>query len=276
MSSGSTSVSPSATDVVFIDSLQLSANIGPDCWGRTRSQFVLISVYLHLHSTFLTKAGQSDDVADSVHYGHLSKAISRLLEVPNVSFAGAEGLVEAVTEVALSLAGEAASQVRVVVDVPKFILLAAGFSVDGTTKGNVRFPVKVSVKDLILAVIIGVNPPEREAKQQVIINLVFVEVPEFHQPIDYVGIIGKISKVHPSFRLPLAKSSRRVLQSIEASSYLTLEKFVFEIVRAACLSSDALQVVTVRAQKPSALSFAHSSGVEITRPRASFVNPSHS
>ena len=44
-----------------------------------------------------------------------------------------------------------------------------------------------------------------------------------------------------------------------------------EIVRAACLSSDRIEAVMVRAQKPSALSFARASGVQITRRRADFL-----
>lgn len=58
---------------------------------------------------------------------------------------------------------------------------------------------------------------------------------------------------------------------MEATSYLTLEKFVMDVVRMGCLSSDALRGVTARAQKPSALTFAHSSGVEITRERSAFL-----
>jgi len=54
-------------------------------------------------------------------------------------------------------------------------------------------------------------------------------------------------------------------KDMEASSYLTLEKFVMQIVRAACLEHKTVKAVTARAQKPSALSFAQSSGVEITR-----------
>ena len=60
-------------------------------------------------------------------------------------------------------------------------------------------------------------------------------------------------------------------QEIEVSSYLTLEKFVLQIVQSACLASEKSTAVTVRAQKPSALSFAQSSGVEITRPRTVFL-----
>jgi hypothetical protein len=45
-----------------------------------------------------------------------------------------------------------------------------------------------------------------------------------------------------------------------------------EIVRGACLASDRIDAVTVRAQKPSALSLARASGVQITRRRADFVD----
>jgi len=59
---------------------------------------------------------------------------------------------------------------------------------------------------------------------------------------------------------------------MEASSYLTLEKFVMEIIRSACLEHKSVKAVTARAQKPSALSFAQSSGVEITRTPATFTS----
>ena len=53
--------------------------------------------------------------------------------------------------------------------------------------------------------------------------------------------------------------------------YLTLEKMVWEIARITCrLLGEQAEKVTVRAQKPSALSFARSSGVEITRKLADF------
>jgi len=247
---------PIQNDVVFVDSLQVSANIGCDCWSKCRIQPALISVYVHLRESFLTRAGQSDDVRDSIHYGHLSKAIATLVAERDTPFDGPGELVEGVTEEAFRLAGDAAVEVRVVVDLPKMILLAAGFSVDVTTPAGTRSrdaPTKVSVKDLILPTIIGVNPPEREARQRVITNIIFFQNSGSCSPIDYPQIISNISK------------------DIEASSYLTLEKFVGEIVRTACLSSDALQAVTVRAQKPSAISFAHSSGVEITRHRLAFL-----
>ncbi|KAH7922277.1 tetrahydrobiopterin biosynthesis enzymes-like protein [Leucogyrophana mollusca] len=244
---------PANTDIVFVDTLQLSANIGADCWGRSRPQIVFISVFLHLHNSFLTQAGESDDVGDSVHYGHLTKSITEVVNSTPDGFPSVRHLINAVILAAYSLTGaHNVAAVRVVANVPKLILLADGFSVDITLPQDFvgTLPATVVVKDLVLAVIIGVNPPEREAKQRVITTITFFEC----GITDYPPIIKQIA------------------QEIEQTSYLTLEKFVMEVVRSACLSSENIQAVTVRSQKPSALTFAHSSGVEITRRRDAFVD----
>ncbi|KAF8153862.1 Dihydroneopterin aldolase-domain-containing protein [Crassisporium funariophilum] len=254
---------PRITDVVFVDSLQLSANIGPDCWNRERAQPVDVSVYLHLQGPYLQAAGESDDVLDSIHYGHLTKVITTVVQSKSESdtpgFEGPDALIKAVTAHAFELAGDAAAEVRVVLNIPKMILLATGFSIDVTTiRGlpNDARKKKVYIKDLILPVIIGVNPPEREAKQRVMVNIIFDED----------------TRLGPSTTVNYPALVSRLSQDIEASSYLTLEKFVMQLVRSACLSSDKIQSVTVRAQKPSALTFAQSSGVEITRWRSMFIS----
>ncbi|KAG6841340.1 hypothetical protein C0991_012165 [Blastosporella zonata] len=247
----------SSTDVVFIDSLHLAVDVGPDWWGKARPQPVQVSVYLHLQPSFLNTSGSSDNVLDSIHYGHLSKAVSS--SISGSSFTGVEKLVSAVNKEAFTLAGAAAAEVRVVVNLPKQILLADGFSVDTVTSLSdaLESTRTVSIKDLVLPVLIGVNPPEREAKQRVITNITFHERPSSsldQRPLpDYPAVVAAIVK------------------DIEASSYLTLEAFVMQIVRSGCLASDNIDRVTVRSQKPSAVSFAHSSGVEITRRRAELL-----
>ncbi|KAF9473950.1 FolB-domain-containing protein [Pholiota conissans] len=251
---------PKTTDVVFVDTLRVEANLGEDCWGRSRAQPVEITVYLHLKQSFLQKAGESDHVADSVHYGHLSKEISHLVrsknESANPAFDGTDGLIRAVTEKAFALAGSAAEEVRVVLNVPKMVLLSSGFSVDVTTIQEPSFVVvekKVHVSDIIIPVIIGINPHERENKQRVVVNITFYEDVGQHPEIKYREVVSKVAN------------------EIEQTSYRTLEKFVNNIVRSACIASEQVAAVTVRAQKPSALSFAQSSGVELTRTRASFT-----
>ncbi|KAJ8690788.1 hypothetical protein PTI98_012187 [Pleurotus ostreatus] len=236
-------------DKVFVDTLQLAAQVGSDCWGRPRSQQISLSIYLHLSPLFLERAGISDDVEHSVHYGHLTKSITQLVQADGAAFFSVDDLIDRVAVQAFELAGGSAVEVRVVVDLPKLILLAGGFEVDVTLPTRRKI---VSVKDLVLFVIIGVNAPERESKQRVIVNISFVEKVGAGW-VDYAQIVDAIQK------------------RMEATEYLTLEKFVLETVRLACVTSVNIQAATVRAQKPSALSFAHSSGVEITREQSHFT-----
>ncbi|KAF9219851.1 hypothetical protein BS17DRAFT_788502 [Gyrodon lividus] len=269
-------MSISETDIVFVDTLQLSASIGKDCWGRPRDQPILLSIYLHLSPAFLDAAGHTDDVRDSVHYGHLTKAISSRVGTRGEPYPDVHALVGEATGAAFGLAGDTAEAVRIVVGLPKLILLAGGFEVEVTTPkgGTTRDPPApapapvgtiVRVKDLVLPVLIGVNPPERVAKQRVVTNITFYEKAKAQagggpspsrtagSGVDYPEIIDKMSA------------------EIDQTAFQTLEKFVLEIVRAGCVASEDIEAVTVRCQKPSALSFAHSSGVEITRRRDAFV-----
>jgi FolB domain-containing protein len=191
------------TDIVFINALQLSVDVGPDCWGRPRAQPVNLTVYLHLRQSYLTTAGRSDDVRDSIHYGHLSKAILRLVEKKaGSSFGSVQGLIEAVTQEGFAMAGEAAVEVRVVVELPKLIQLAGGFCVDATTPRDTEvssIPRKVSITELVLPVIIGVNPPERVAKQLVVTNIDFFENAGSSPSPDYQEIVSRLSKVRSTF-----------------------------------------------------------------------------
>ena len=195
-------------DTVFVDGLQLSATVGPDCWGRIRPQPVIVSVYLHLQSDYLTQPGISDKVEESIHYGHLVKAVTALVASHDAQFSSVENLVSAVTAVAFRLAGEAVEEVRVRVEVPKMILLAANFAVEVVTRAGddpEDASRTVTVTDLSLSVVIGVNPPERRAKQRVVTNVVFRERRGVDSAVDYPSIVSQISEVrlyahssHPS------------------------------------------------------------------------------
>jgi len=149
--------------------------------------------------------------------------------------------------------------VRVTVGAPKMILLAAGFSVDITIVNDQSKSVaskRVLIKDLVLPVIIGVNHAERKSKQRVKVNLIFHE-----------NTSSSASSSVVNYQQVVAQ----LCQEIESSSYLTLEAFVIQVLKMSCMCSDRIESVTARAQKPSALSFAESSGVEITRKRNVFA-----
>ena len=214
-------------DIVFVDSIQLTAAVSTDCWDRPKPQQVLASVYLHLKPSFLDACGTSDDVTDSVHYGHLTKAVSALIDEKarsGVHYVDVHALIRDVTRAAFELVGESADAVRVVVDLPKQILLASGFSVEVTTpkvggsdaseadkagetaSGIVAPTTVVRVKDLVLPVLIGVNPPERLACQRVITNIMFSERPSHTSSahpeprpseIDYPEIVQRLYQVCP-------------------------------------------------------------------------------
>ncbi|KAG6332614.1 hypothetical protein ID866_6477 [Astraeus odoratus] len=284
----STSGQVDSTDVVFLDSIQFTTAVGTDCWGRPKAQPVLASVYLLLQPSFLDVCGASDDVKDSVHYGHLAKAVTAHVgerERKGLHYAGVYALIQDVTTAAFGLAGESAVAVRVVIDLPKQILLASGFTTEvttprllvdapslgeGSTNDGISAPpdrpapisAVVRVKDLDLPVLIGVNPPERLARQRVITNITFYErftSTTIDPPTSTEPHLGEVD--YPSV-------IQHLCEYIDTTTYLTLEKLVRELC-CACLrdTPTLVHAVTVRCEKPSAIGSARVSGVEMTRQR---------
>ncbi|KAG8215356.1 tetrahydrobiopterin biosynthesis enzymes-like protein [Butyriboletus roseoflavus] len=248
------------TDIITLSALHLAATVGPDHWHRTRPQPIHLTLHLHLTPSYLTTAGHSDNVTDSLHYGHLTKAVETRVHERTGGYPSPRALINDVTDAAFAFVRDAPDEVihavRVVLQLPKQILLAEGFEVELTTRASDWAPPSggsgstagaiVRVTDLVLPVLVGVNPPERLAKQRVITHLTFSEA-----------------------------SSRTSIEVIETSTHLTLEKLVYDILHTAYRASDAqnafrMDAITVRCQKPSALSFADASGVEMTRTREAF------
>ncbi|KAG1830682.1 hypothetical protein DFJ58DRAFT_873819 [Suillus subalutaceus] len=124
---------------------------------------ISITVHLHLKPSFLEISGQSNNVVDSIHYGHLTKAVSAL----SASYTDVRALVHEVTRKVFALAAENVDAVRVVIGLPKQILLANDIEVEVITPGgkySLQQAARVSVKDLVMPMLIGVNTPERLAK----------------------------------------------------------------------------------------------------------------
>ncbi|KAG2114101.1 hypothetical protein BD769DRAFT_1489820 [Suillus cothurnatus] len=140
---------------------------------------------------------QSFNAKDSIHHGHLTKAISTL----SVSYTDVRALVHEDTQKRFALARENVDVMRVVIGLPRQISLANNFEVEVITprgQNSLQKAAKVSVKDLVIPVLIGVNPPERLAKQKVITNIIFYEKSSMHQ-VDYPAIINQISEAHTFF-----------------------------------------------------------------------------
>lgn len=118
---------------------------------------------------------------------------------------------------------------------------------------------KIIIKDLLLRGIIGINPEERVKAQDILINMViYADIRQAAQSdaiedaIDYKSI------------------TKRVIGHVEASSDFLVEKLVTDLARIIITEFDVAKV-QVRVEKPGALRFAQSVGIEIERTRADFA-----
>ena len=114
---------------------------------------------------------------------------------------------------------------------------------------------RIVINDLRSRCVVGINEEERREKQDVTINLALygdcrkpARSDRFEDAIDYRAI------------------KKRVLTVVESSSYFLLEALA-EAVADACLAGPGVVKVRVRVDKPQALRFARSVGVEILRRR---------
>ncbi len=112
---------------------------------------------------------------------------------------------------------------------------------------------RILIKDLLTRCIIGVNEDERREKQDVVINVVLWgdlrpagKSDDFADAIDYRAI------------------KKSIVGDVEQSQYFLVEALA-ERIAEICLENPNVLRVQVTVEKPSALRFARSVGVEITR-----------
>lgn len=114
---------------------------------------------------------------------------------------------------------------------------------------------RILISDLLVRCIIGVNDDERREKQDVVINL---------------SISVDLSKAGGSDRfedtVDYRELKRRIMAMAENSHFYLVEALA-EAIAALCLEHAAVSEVQVRVEKPLALRFARTVGVEITRKR---------
>lgn len=114
----------------------------------------------------------------------------------------------------------------------------------------------ILIQDLLVRCIIGVDEGERRQKQDVVINIV-------------LGTDTRKAGASDNFEdaLDYRSVKKQVMALAENSAYHLVEALA-EAVAALCLQHPAVQEVRVRVEKPTALRFARSVGVEITRRRS--------
>ena len=115
---------------------------------------------------------------------------------------------------------------------------------------------RIQIKDLLLRTIIGINEEERRNRQDVLINITL------HADTRPAGISDDIEHT-----VNYRTITKRVIQLVEESSFRLVERMAAEIA-AICLADGRVEAVDVRVEKPGALRFARSVGVEIHRTRS--------
>ncbi len=117
---------------------------------------------------------------------------------------------------------------------------------------------KIIIRDLLLRGIIGLNDWEREKKQDILINVIL-----------FTDTRAGAAHDDPEHILNYRTITKAVIVHVEESSYYTVEALADAIARICVVDHDADRVI-VRVEKPNALRFAQSVGVEIERERADF------
>ncbi len=112
---------------------------------------------------------------------------------------------------------------------------------------------QIFIKDLVARGVIGVYDWEREKPQEILINIVlFVDLHKAGESDDIEDSV--------SYRTVAEKA----LAHAETARRLTVEALAADLARI-CLDEPGVQRVRVRVEKPGALRFASSVGVEIER-----------
>lgn len=121
-----------------------------------------------------------------------------------------------------------------------------------------RAPDQIVIKDLRLRGIVGLNDWEREKQQDILINL------SIEADVRTAGVSDDVADT-----LNYRSLTKRVIAYVESSSHYLVEALATAIARIAVVEMGATRV-TVRVEKPGALRFADSVGVEIVRDPSDF------
>jgi len=114
---------------------------------------------------------------------------------------------------------------------------------------------KVIIKDLLVRGIIGVNDWERKRPQDILINLsLFTDTRRAGETDNLEDCVN------------YSTMSKKVQAYAESAGRLTVEALANDLVKI-CFEDKRVQKVIVRVEKPGAVRFAESVGVEIERSR---------
>src|SRR5262245_58635939 len=117
---------------------------------------------------------------------------------------------------------------------------------------------RILIKDLMLRCVLGLSDEERREKQDVLINLVL-----------WTDLRRAAASDSIEDAVDYSLLKKRIITLVEGSQYHLAETMADRIA-SLCLEYPAVQQVQVTVEKPTALRFAHSVGVEIIRSRSDY------
>jgi FolB domain-containing protein len=112
---------------------------------------------------------------------------------------------------------------------------------------------RILIRDLLVRGIVGINPEERRNKQDIVINL------ELEVDTRTAAASDDISDA-----VNYRSVCKRIIEHVETSAPFLVERLASDIARLV-LDGFGVSKVKVRVEKPGALRFARSVGVEIER-----------
>lgn len=118
---------------------------------------------------------------------------------------------------------------------------------------------RIKIKDLLLRGIIGINEWEREKVQDILINITL---------FTNLRKAGESDNIEDSVNYRTV--TKKVIEHVEKSENFTVEALAVQIAKI-CLQEPGVQRARVRVEKPGALRFAKSVGVEIERGSEDFA-----
>ena len=111
----------------------------------------------------------------------------------------------------------------------------------------------IEIKDLLLRGIVGINDWEREKPQDILVNItLFADLSPAGRSDDIADTVN------------YRTLTKQIITHVESAGRFTVEALAADVARL-CLETPGVQRVRVRVEKPGALRFARSVGVEIER-----------
>ena len=118
---------------------------------------------------------------------------------------------------------------------------------------------KIIIKDLLVRGIVGINPDERINKQDILVNMTLFADTRPAAASDDISDAVNYRTI-----------TKRIIKHIENSSDYLVEKLVNDITRIVLTEFNVTRAI-VRLEKPGALRFTQSVGVEIDRTKEDYL-----